>query len=169
MANKEEYLEYCLNTESDTVFKSKDFYFILGIDKEENKQSDKVEIIKKADEALKINSLVDQFDKFDMAESPDTLAFNDIRMLIDERLIQISGHLFKYDAEKDKNLLVAQNCFFCVDRMHGDSRHMYIFHVLDTTQAISYTRVEVKKEPALNYSFSEIEKMLFWVGQPQED
>jgi len=54
-------------------------------------------------------------------ESEDLIAFDQIRMLIDERLLMVQGHLFKYDSEIDANLLVAKDCFMCVDRMIGES------------------------------------------------
>lgn len=81
----------------------------------------------------------------------------------------IQGHLFKYDSEKDANLLVAKDCFMCVDRMTGSNRFQYILNVTDPQQTISYTRIEVKKEFELNYSFSEVDQMLMWIGMTKED
>ena len=52
--------------------------------------------------------------------------------------------------------------------MQGEVRHHYMFHVTDQAQQISYTRVEVEV-PILNYSFSEIEKVLMWIGKPPKD
>ena len=77
--------------------------------------------------------------------------------------------MFKYDCQLDRNLLVVQNCFLCVDRIQGSSRHQYMFNVIDQLQKLSYTRIVVEKEPALNYSFSEVEKILMWIGKPVED
>jgi hypothetical protein len=80
----------------------------------------------------------------------------------------MSGSLFKYDASLDKNLLVAQDVFFCADRMQGKKRHQYIIHITDKKQKISYTRMVIEKNPPLNYSFSEQEKVLMWIGKPKE-
>lgn len=54
-------------------------------------------------------------------ESEDTIAFDQIKMLITERLLMVEGHLFKYDSDQDRNLLVKKDCFICVDRMESDS------------------------------------------------
>ena len=63
---------------------------------------------------------------------------------------------------------MASGCFLCVDRMQGKSRHSYMFHVTDKAQKISYTRVELEV-PILNYSFSEVEKILMWIGKPNKN
>lgn len=84
----------------------------------------------------------------------------------------VQGHLFKYDSEIDANLLVAKDCFMCVDRMIGEGSKkcfQYILNVTDPQQTISYTRIEVKKDFELNYSFSEVEQMLMWIGMTKED
>ena len=81
----------------------------------------------------------------------------------------VQGHLFKYDSEKDKNFLVAKDSFICVDRMEGSNSYQYILNVTDGAQKFSYTRIEIKKDFDLNYSFSEVEKMLMWIGIPKED
>lgn len=80
----------------------------------------------------------------------------------------MSGHLFKYDASSDKNLLVAQDVFFCADRMQGSRRHQYIIHVTDKKQKVSYTRMVIERDPPLNYSFSEVDKVMMWIGKPKE-
>ena len=64
-------------------------------------------------------------------ESEDTIAFDQIKMLIDERLIMVQGHLFKYDSENNANLLVAKDSFLCVDRMICDTKFQYILNVTD--------------------------------------
>ena len=67
----------------------------------------------------------------ELAESDDLVSFDEVALLINERLIQVNGHLFKYDVTTDSNVLVAQDCFLCVDRMQGERRHHYMFHVTD--------------------------------------
>ena len=44
-----------------------------------------------------------------------------------------------------------------------------MFNVIDQRQKLSYTRIVVEKQPALNYSFSEVEKILMWIGKPAEE
>ena len=100
--------------------------------------------------------------------SRDQIAFDEVALLIDERLFQTLGMLFKYDADKDQNLLVARDVFLCVDRILGESRHHYMFHVVDKAQKVSYTRQEIEI-PMLNYSFSEVEKVLMWIGKLPEN
>ena len=39
-----------------------------------------------------------------------------------------------------------------------------MFHVVDKAQKVSYTRQEIEI-PILNYSFSEVEKVLMWIGK----
>ena len=53
-------------------------------------------------------------------------------MLVDERLYQVSGNLYKYLVENDTNVLTEANVFLCVDRMAGDKRHRYMLHVTDS-------------------------------------
>lgn len=103
-----------------------------------------------------------------MEESPEQVGYDEVALLIDERLIQVRGHLFKYDADTDSNKLVAPNSFLCVDRMQGPSRFHYMFHVTDQAQRLSFTRVEVET-PMLNYSFSEKERILMWIGKLPEN
>ena len=142
------------------IFKSKDLYFIIG--------DDKTTKVKEEESKVQVQVLEEQLAEVKLAESEDQVAFDEVQMLIDERLIQVAGHLFKYDAIDDRNVMVAQNAFLCVDRMQGDSRHHYMFHVTDAAQKISYTRVEVEV-PILNYSFSEVEKILMWIGKAKEN
>ena len=52
--------------------------------------------------------------------------------------------------------------------MLGEKRHHYIFHVTDREQKLSFTRVEVET-PMLNYSYSESERILMWIGKLKED
>lgn len=87
-------------------------------------------------------------------------------MMIEERVLQVEGHLFKYNAVKDANEAVAPSSFLCIDRMAGDSKHRFMFHVTDKAQTVSYTRTEIESK-SLNYSFSEVEKLLMWIGQPR--
>jgi len=89
-------------------------------------------------------------------------------MLIEERLLQVSGNLFKYDDTHDKNLLVQGHVFLCIDRVKGDRRHHYMFHVTDEKQTVSLTHCLIEKEPQLNYTFSEVEKLLMWIGKFKE-
>jgi len=50
--------------------------------------------------------------------------------------------------------------------MQGPKRHQYIIHVTDQAQKISFTRMIIEREPPLNYTFSEADKVLMWIGKP---
>ena len=41
-----------------------------------------------------------------------------------------------------------------------------MFNVTDNAQKLSYTRIQIQKEPQLNYSFSEADCMLMWMDTP---
>ena len=110
--------------------------------------------------------MAEEFQDLELTENKDQISYDEVQLLISERLYQLKGHLFKYDSEADKNLLVAQDVFFCADRMEGSKRHQYIIHVTDQAQKISYTRMVIEKDPPLNYTFSESDKILMWIGKP---
>lgn len=40
----------------------------------------------------------------------------DIGLKIDQRLIQVIGHFLKYDTKLDRNVLIKENVFLCVDK-----------------------------------------------------
>ena len=112
--NAGEYKQYCLPATFDLIYKSKNLYFIIGKDEEEKKAK-----IGKEEEKIREQDLVDKFRDFEISESKDIIKYDEVKILVDERLLQIYGHLFKYDSETDKNLLVKQSCFICFDRLHG--------------------------------------------------
>ena len=59
----------------------------------------------------------------------DEMAYDEV--LIKERIIQVSGHLFKYDSKSDENILAAKDSFLCIDRKDGDSQYNYMIQVTD--------------------------------------
>jgi hypothetical protein len=119
--DKSQVSKWCMQIPSkDPIFKSESLYFILG-DEEEVKQ--------KVD-SIEAEALEDQFKDMQLTENDDQVGYDEVQVLIKERLYQLEGHLFKYDSEQDKNLLVAQDVFLCVDRM-GDKRHHFIIHATD--------------------------------------
>ena len=42
---------------------------------------------------------------------------SEIELQVEERLIQIVGHFFKYDAALARNILIKEGLFFCVDKV----------------------------------------------------
>jgi len=42
---------------------------------------------------------------------------SDISIQVEERLIQIVGHFFKYDAALARNILIKEGLFLCVDKV----------------------------------------------------
>jgi len=75
--------------------------------------------------------MVQEFEGIQLCQSEDEIPFDKVQVLIQERIIQVNGHLFQYDCLKDKNLLVAKDCFLCIDRKVADKKHTYMFHVVD--------------------------------------
>ena len=41
---------------------------------------------------------------------------SDIQLQVEERLIQIVGHFFKFDATLGQNILIKEGLFLCVDK-----------------------------------------------------
>lgn len=62
---------------------------------------------------------------------------------------------------------MAIDCFLCIDKVKNDSTKKFMLHVCDLSQKVSYTRIEIQKEPALNYSLSESQRMFMWIGESQ--
>lgn len=57
---------------------------------------------------------------------------NEIEMQVEERLIQLVGHFFKYDTVSGKNIPVKQGLFLCIDKVRKeDDRQEYMIHVVD--------------------------------------
>ena len=44
----------------------------------------------------------------------------DIALQVEERLIQVVGHFFKYDATVGRNILIKEGLFLCVDKVVTD-------------------------------------------------
>jgi hypothetical protein len=112
---------------------SKSLYFLLGDGKEENKNpiGEKKENMAKQEDKVQGEALAGEFVGLEVSKSSEEVGFEAVQMLIEERIIQVSGHLFKYDSGKDQNLLVAKDCFLSIDRKSGGLRHCYMFHVTD--------------------------------------
>jgi len=62
----------------------------------------------------------------------DLRDMNDVQLQVSERLIQIVGHFFKYDVALNKNILIKEGLFLCVDKvMNAEQREQYLIHVVD--------------------------------------
>jgi len=62
----------------------------------------------------------------------DLMLANEIQMQVVERLIQIVGHFFKYDVALNKNILIKEGLFLCVDKvMTAEQKEEYMIHIVD--------------------------------------
>ena len=52
----------------------------------------------------------------------DLRLMNEIQIQVLERLIQIPGHFFKYDATLGKNLLIKEGLFLCIDKVINEDQ-----------------------------------------------
>lgn len=150
--------QYCMPATTDVIYQSESLLFLFsdGQPEEEKKQS--------ASHKMQAKELENQFNKLDVVQSDDLVAYDQIQMLVEERLYQVSGNLYKYFVESDTNVLTEANVFLCVDRMAGAKRHRFMLHVTDAKQERSLTRIEVSND-GFSYTFSEVEKLLFWIGE----
>jgi hypothetical protein len=95
----------------------------------------------------------------------DQMAYDQVA--IKERIFQVSGHLFKYDSQRDENILVAKDTFLCIDRKDAATKYSYMIQVTDQQQKISFTRTDIDTSK-FNYSFSEQERLLMWMSEFNE-
>lgn len=100
----------------------------------------------------------------------------DVQMQVEERLIQIAGHFFKYDAVLDKSILIKEGLFLCVDKVltdggkdgkKDDEDFHYMIHVLDASGQLSYCRSVIQSERAIQLSVEE--QVLYWIGDQKAD
>lgn len=93
----------------------------------------------------------------------------DIQLQVDERMVQILGHFFKYDAILDKNIPVKESVFLCIDRvLTGEGGGIaYIIHVVDPSGQLSYCRSEISSDRGIQ--LNQEDHVLFWVGDAKPD
>jgi len=78
------------------------------------------------------------------------------------------GNLFKYNSDLDQNILVAHECFFCIDQIEGENEELaYFINLVDQPQKTSYTHLVVEK--TFNFSLSESDHIFMWVGLTKDD
>ena len=67
----------------------------------------------------------------------DVKSINDVDFNVEERLIQVIGHFYKYDSILDKNVLIKEGVFLVIDKINrpGQSNFggHYIINVIDPT------------------------------------
>jgi len=93
----------------------------------------------------------------------------DIQLQVDERMVQILGQFFKYDAILDKNIPVKESVFLCIDRVltGEDGGIAYIIHVVDPSGQLSYCRSEISSDRGIQ--LNQEDHVLFWVGDAKPD
>lgn len=98
----------------------------------------------------------------------DLMLANEIQMQVVERLIQIVGHFFKYDVALNKNILIKEGLFLCVDKvMTAEQKEQYMIHIVDPSQTHSYCRTPIMSDALIQ--FNKRDQLLMWVGQPKND
>lgn len=130
------WLQYCLEAAKDLIFQSSSLHFILeGGDAESGRdQAANAQRVEKKTTEMESEQLKQKLEKCSLAE-PDSAK---LKLAIDERLIQVEGGLFSYNALQDANVLVDKTCFLCIDRVAGDQYH-YMLTVTDMNQEVAYT------------------------------
>lgn len=91
----------------------------------------------------------------------DLKEMKDIEIKIDERLVQVMGHFLKYDTKLDRNILIKEDVFLCIDKT--DKSHQYYLHVVDKAGQYSFCRSEILTETAMQ--LNEPDQLLMWVGK----
>lgn len=87
---------------------------------------------------------------------------------MEERLIQIVGHFFKYDTALARNILIKEGLFLCVDKVIGeDEQKQYLIHVVDPSGQYSYCRTLIISDALIQ--FNSQDQLLMWVGQEKPD
>lgn len=104
--DEEAWNQYCMPASHGLIYQSKNLYFILGSEFED--KDDAKEVIAKEEEVKKDKDngdLVKLFDRLKLLNESGDIGYSKIEMLVEERLIQCMGHLYKYDADSDTNAL----------------------------------------------------------------
>ncbi len=74
----------------------------------------------------------------------DLMLQSEVKLEVVSRLIQIVGHFFKYDVTLNKNILIKEGLFLCVDKvLTPDQKEQYLIHVVDSSQTHSYCRTQI--------------------------
>ena len=74
-------------------------------------------------------------------------------MQVEERLIQIVGHFFKYDAALARNILIKEGLFLCVDKVVTESqKKQYLIHVVDPSGQFSYCRTPIVSDALIQFN-----------------
>jgi len=78
------------------------------------------------------------------------------------------GHFFKYDVTLNKNILIKEGLFLCVDKvLTEEGKEQYLIHVIDPGQTHSYCRTPIVSDALIQ--FNSKDQILMWVGQQRPD
>jgi len=73
------------------------------------------------------------------------------------------GHFFKYDVALNKNILIKEGLFLCVDKVRtAEQREQYLIHVIDPAQTHSFCRTPIVSDALIQ--FNSADQLLMWVG-----
>ena len=71
-------------------------------------------------------------------------------MQIEDRIIQVVGHFYKYDTHLDKNMLIKESLFLCVDKvLTEDGLSQYWLMVVDGTQETCFCHKQICTESSI--------------------
>jgi len=96
-----------------------------------------------------------------------------VEMAVEERLLQVLGHFFKYDPISDKNIMVHEGLFLCIDRVvptdksATDTDFKYMLHVVDQQGKLSFCRAEISGDRKIQ--LMQQQSTLMWIGDAKAD
>ena len=136
----------------------------------QQKQKKKVQQARKMEQAVKEDreqKLATKMSNLRVGQE-DLRLMNEIQIQVLERLIQIPGHFFKYDATLGKNLLIKEGLFLCIDKVvTEEQREQYVIHVVDPAGQLSFCRAPIISSSLIQ--FSTVDQLLMWVGTQRSD
>lgn len=155
---KSEIEHYCMPASKEVIFESPSLLFLFEQVPENNPNN----LPEKQKEEIKVEKeLETQFENLDLFSEKTEV--DQGCPIFEERLCQLSGHLYQYMANEDKNVIVNSNMYLCLDKIKGPFN--YTLHVTDQHQKTSMASHKFSKELALNYTLSELESLFMWIGQ----
>ena len=67
------------------------------------------------EKALEMQGIIKKMGDLTFIKSEDEISNDQLKITAVARIIQSMGSLYKYNGDLDKNIMVAKDCFFCLD------------------------------------------------------
>lgn len=97
----------------------------------------------------------------------DLREMSDLQLTVEERLLQVVGNFYKWDALLGQNLLIKEDLFLSVDRVAENKGNnlggRYIINVFDLSGKVSYTVCEIKDDNQIQLDSKT--RILMWIGE----